>query len=118
MPRNRSEMAHTRILIFGLQQMMHEIIEYAVLGRSGLEVVNSDCGLLADAVEQSHANAVIVGADDPELAVALLERHPRLKLLAIIADGREVLLYELRPRREVLGELSSDALLDALRARD
>ena len=107
-------MTHTRILIFGLQQMMHEIIENAVLGHPGFEVVNSDRGALADAVEQCHADAVITGDDDPKLAGALLERHPRLKVLAVVADGREALLYELRPRRDSLGELSPVALLEAL----
>jgi hypothetical protein len=108
-------MDHTRILIFNLQRMMHEIIEIAILGQPDLQVVRSDRGSLAEAIALSHADAVITGIDDPELAAALLERHPRLKLLAVVAEGREALLYELRPRREGLGELSPAALLAALR---
>jgi DNA-binding NarL/FixJ family response regulator len=108
-------MAHTHILIYGLQRMMHQIIENAMVGQPDLEVVSSDRGSLADAVEQCRADAVITGGDDPQMACALLERHPRVKVLAVVADGRETLLYEFRPRRARLGELSPAALLEAVR---
>jgi hypothetical protein len=115
-------MTPARILIYGLERMMHEIIENALLGQPDIDVFGPaqrpPAGTfygLSDAVDKSHPDAVIVGRDDPEFMRTLLERHPRLSLLAVVAGGRETVLYELGVRREELGELTPEALLAAIR---
>ena len=45
----------------------------------------------------------------------LLLRRPRLKILAITADGRRGFLHELQPRVVPLGEVSPNSLIDAIR---
>lgn len=105
-----------RILLFDLQRMVREIIEEAVTAQPALELVAASAETsLTDAVEATDADAVINGADDPALAARLLERRPQLAVLAVVDDGRQTLLYRLRPHREELGELSADAMVGALR---
>jgi hypothetical protein len=45
----------------------------------------------------------------------LLYDRPRLKILAITADGREGFLHKLRPEVISLGELSPDVIVKAIR---
>jgi hypothetical protein len=61
----------------------------------------------------------VVGAQRDELppvGLARLERQPKAKVLTIDRNGREAHLYELRPHRTALGELSADTLLSAVGA--
>jgi hypothetical protein len=66
-------------------------------------------------VTEHDANVVIVGRDDPQLAAVLLKERPRTRLLAVVDDGKQSLLYELQPKRRELGELSPDVLANELR---
>ena len=70
---------------------------------------------LAAAVDDADADVVLIGWDDPGTAAEILVAHPLVKLLAVVRDSRDLLLYELRPRRRELGEFSKERLLRALR---
>jgi hypothetical protein len=61
--------------------------------------------------------AILAGAGGSltERAHELLKLRPLLRILAVGHGGREGALYELRPHRTPLGELSSQVLLDAVR---
>ena len=83
-----------------------------VVGRVG------DADVLA-AARRTRADAVLVGQkakDEREQYGPLLLRRPRLKVLAIAHDGRTGSLYELRPRRVPLGEMSADVLRRAIQS--
>jgi hypothetical protein len=72
---------------------------------------------LGDAVRTSDANVVVVG-DAPDVerqATSLLEQERRVGVLAISEDGRQTVLYELRPNKELLGEVSAELLVHAIR---
>jgi DNA-binding NarL/FixJ family response regulator len=71
------------------------------------------------AAGQTAADVVILGMPDTELpgvASHLLDQYPRLKILAIPADGRRVFLYELRPQLVSIGEVDSHRLLEIVRS--
>jgi hypothetical protein len=57
---------------------------------------------------------VVIGKDDRPLASALLRQHPHLKIFAIANQG-ESSLFEMRPQRLSLGELSPQRLIEAIR---
>ena len=97
--------------------ILREIIERAVGGEPDLELVQSGPERsLRAAVEASAAEFVISGADHDFAEVArLLDERPRLRVLAVAGDGREAFLYELRPTRTALGEVSQQAIVDAIR---
>ena len=99
------------LLLDMLQHVVESDPNMAVVGRVG------DADLLA-AVWRTRADVVLVGQkakDERAQYGRLLLRRPRLKVLAIAQDGRTGLLYELRPRRVPLGEISADALCRAIR---
>jgi hypothetical protein len=81
--------------------------------------VKDDEDLLA-ATRRARASVILVGRaaeDEQEKYASLLRARPKLKVVAIAGDGKTSLLYELRPQRVPLGEISADALRKAIRGR-
>ena len=77
-----------------------------------------DCRALLEGAERIPAQVVIVGGETSDLPAAcraLLDARVQTKVLTVAGDGRDASLYELRPHRLPLGELSPDRLLDAVR---
>jgi DNA-binding NarL/FixJ family response regulator len=108
----------SRILLIDLPRILREIIEQAVENEPDMVIVNGNGsgGDLGSALEQSRAEFVITGAaHGPDEVGALLERHPRLRVLSVVGDAREAYLYELRPTRTPLAEVSPRAIVDAIR---
>ena len=61
---------------------------------------------------------VILGLDDSNLPVEgerLLKDHPDARAIGISADGRNGFIYELRPHRTAIGEVSPQILIEAIR---
>jgi hypothetical protein len=80
-------------------------------------VVND--GDLPAAVGRTRAD-VVVGRDaqtERDSYLQLLLRHPHIKVLAIANNGKSGSLYELRPRRVSLGQISARTLTQAIRRR-
>ena len=100
--------------------MTQELIENVISGEEGMAVTaRGQETSVVDSVERSAPDVVIVGRDDPSLAASLLADRPRLKMLAVVDDDRESVLYELQPLRRELGEFTPETLVSALRgARD
>jgi DNA-binding NarL/FixJ family response regulator len=102
------------LLIDILRPIVASEPDMAVVGR-----VNE--GDLLAAARRTRADVILVGqkaTDDRterEEFVQLLLQRPRLKVLAIADDGKTGALYELRPRRIPLGEMSAEALRNAIR---
>jgi hypothetical protein len=71
---------------------------------------------LAAAVARSGADVLIAGDATSEAEIrALLRERPRMRVLAVQGAGRESSLWEQRPTRTPVGELSPDNLLAAIR---
>jgi hypothetical protein len=101
-----------------MPRILREIIEQAVADESDMEIVEIEGrGVpLRQTVESSKADFVIAGADYDFGEVArVLEERPRLRVLAVAGHGREAFLYELRPMRTPLGEVSPRTIVDAIR---
>jgi hypothetical protein len=110
-----------RVLIADLPGVLHGVVRETLSPDADIVVVATPRpGLsLPAAVQETGATVVIVGAEHPEAAdpvPPLLAERARLRVLAVTADGRESVMYELQPRRRELGELSPAGLLDAVRA--
>ena len=83
----------------------------AVVGR-----VND--GDLLTAAQRTGADVILIGQkakESREQYEELLLRQPRLKVVTIADDGKTGSLYELRPQRIPLGEMSADVLCAAIR---
>ena len=74
---------------------------------------------LDTAIRRTRAEVLIIGQKDDGQHdyVRLLRQRPRLKIIAIVDDGRNGSLYELRPHRVPLRELSAHALCSAICGR-
>jgi hypothetical protein len=73
---------------------------------------------LEQAATQTRPDVVVLGkneSSDNDDYRDLLYRRPRLKVLAIAADGRHAFLHELKARVVALGEVSPASLVEAIR---
>jgi DNA-binding NarL/FixJ family response regulator len=109
----------TRIVLVDMSPLLREIVREAVAREPDLRVVREhEAGVdLRAAVERDEPDFLIVGSEaGTEAAVGpLVARGRGLRALEVRSDGREGVLYELRPHRVPLGELSPDALLHTIR---
>ncbi len=102
--------------------MLLDIMTNIVASQDDMDVVanvahNAD---LARAADRSDAEVVILArnedvASENEYDELLYDRS-RLKVIEIAGFGRRGSLYELRPRRVPLGEMSPSRLLDVIRS--
>jgi DNA-binding NarL/FixJ family response regulator len=109
-----------RILLADLPQMLRSIIRDIVAGQPDMEVVGELAGQVGvpARVEQTGATLVILrhtGLDPPDVFCELLACRSPTRVLAIADEGRAGLLYELRPHRIPIGELSATSLVAAIR---
>ncbi len=111
-----------RILVFG-SKFLRSLVRDIVAEAGDLEIVGelaAKPGVL-DASADTEADFVIVSVRDPALAdihVQLLDRRPRARVLAVAGSGEEASLWELCPTRTLIGDISPETLLDAIRRPD
>jgi hypothetical protein len=58
----------------------------------------------------------VTAAEDTTLVPALFARWPWAQVMTVMQAGDEATVYELRPRRRVMGQMSPDEIVAALRA--
>jgi DNA-binding NarL/FixJ family response regulator len=109
-----------RIVLADLPQMLRSIIRDILAGEPDMEVVGELPGQaeLPAMVRRTGATFVIVrqtSPDPPTIFHDLLAARPPTRVLAIADEGRAAILYELRPRRIAIGELSAARLVAAIR---
>jgi DNA-binding NarL/FixJ family response regulator len=105
-----------RIALVDLQGVRLGIVERVISAQSDMEIVMGvgQIGEL-DAIAAAEADVVILGREEPSFAARLLGARPNLKVLAVATDGRQAVLYELRPQRVDLGEISPQKLVAVIR---
>jgi hypothetical protein len=110
------------IALVELSGVLHDVIRGVVEGHTDLKVVADISGRdgVARTVAETDAHFVIWQADGEfgDSFPDLVEQMPRLKVLAVENEGRRSFLWEMRPTRARLGELSPDRLICALRAAE
>lgn len=109
-----------RVLLVDMPRIPRELIERAVAAEPDMVVVGStpDVDELAPALSSSDPEFVIlglVGAGLPASAERVLDEHARLKMLGVEVREGTAILYELRPERAELGEVSPADVVAAIR---
>lgn len=102
--------------------MLTDIITGLVESQADMVVVGvAEAGAdLVSALDDTRPDVVILGLEDAQAApvsAQALKGRPDLRVIGVSADGRRSSLYELRPCRVPLGELSAQGLVDAIRDR-
>jgi DNA-binding NarL/FixJ family response regulator len=110
----------TRIVLIDMSPLLREIVRETLACEPDLDVVAEHEAAVdvREVVERDRADFVIVGSDadaaDGVRSVVSADRGVRA--LELHSDGKESVLYELRPHRVSLGEISPAALLRTIRA--
>ncbi len=113
-------MTRTRVVLAALPRMVSGLVRQVLADHPDIEIV-AEVGVRADVVPllaTTRAAVAIVGlaeGESPLECSTLLRAYPGLSIVAIAADGRTGYLCDVRVQVGVLLELSSDALLAALR---
>ncbi len=103
--------------------MLCDILAAVLSAEPDMEVVGvlSSRGKLRATVAETKADVVVLALEDSELPEdcgRLLHTHPRIRVLGVASDGRRGFLYELRPLKASLGELSPQQLVNTIRTTD
>lgn len=100
--------------------MLREIVRDAIGRQDDMELLGEFPAAtdLRTAVESTGADFVITDAATAacDQVPVLLDARPRVRVLGITNSGRQTYLYELRPHRVRLGEISPQALIEAIRS--
>jgi DNA-binding NarL/FixJ family response regulator len=118
----RADVGLIRIVLAELPRMLRDIVRAAVEVQDDMRIVSEAGGSEATRVlaARGDVDVVITGLADGELPSAyasLLYDRPDLKVLALTGDARQIALFELRPHRIDLGDVSPDGLVSAIRDR-
>ena len=112
-------MERTRIVLIDMPPLLREIVREAIVAEPDLAVVAEHAGDVdvREAVDRDAADFVIVGSDAAahDDLRSLVGAGARLRALELQGDGREGVLYELRPHRVSLGDVSPATLLRTIR---
>jgi len=100
-----------RVLIADVPPMLRSIIVDSLTDRQDVELLSGD-DVRTDAVD-----VLLSGAPNPEdlgWARRLLATWPTSRILLIASSGRRAVMYELYPRKMILGDVSPGALTDVI----
>lgn len=109
-----------RVVLAGMPRMLRDVFSQVLADQPDMEVV----GDLTDIIDlravagQTRSDVAILGLHDsgfPGICTHLLDEHPRLKILGVTPDGRRAYLYELRPSKIPVGDVSPAGVLAAIR---
>jgi hypothetical protein len=105
-------------LLLEVPQLLRGILEHATQRQSGCQLLN---GLKRDfelGAERTEAPDVVIlgltAAEDSALVPAVFARWPSAQVMTVMQTGGEATVYELRPRRRVMDQVSPDEMLAAL----
>ena len=114
-------MDRVRVVITKMPQLLQDIVFAILSAEPDIDLTVATEPLDATGLTEALRDADVVIVPEPLRANvaydSLLYAHPHARVVAIDEDGRRAMLYELRPSRVALGELSSQVLVDAIRAQ-
>jgi len=113
-------MAPIQVLITGMPQLLADIVRGTIRQHPDLRLLEESCGAedLLRADRPEIPDVLIVGLEGtaiPAFCGPLLYGNPGLKVLAVSVTGEGTALYELRPHRVAIGNVTPDGLVDAIR---
>jgi DNA-binding NarL/FixJ family response regulator len=107
------------VVLVGVTGLVADIVK-AALDEPDVDVIGEFCiePFVVEEIADTPIDVVVLAADEDvesSTVPALLAQQPRMKVLAIRDDGRTASLFELRPVETMLGSLSPELLLQAVR---
>jgi DNA-binding NarL/FixJ family response regulator len=107
------------VLLLEIPRLLRDILEHSIQLRSDCELLKDTRGGLEMLRAQTIPPDIIVlgltAAQDATLMPALFARWPMAQIVTVTHAGDDGAVYELRPRRRVLGQMSPTEIVEALR---
>jgi DNA-binding NarL/FixJ family response regulator len=106
-----------RILLLEMPQLLRGILEHAIQLQSGCELLRDTGRALPMMATTALPDIVILGltaAEDATLVPALFARWPAAQVMTVMQAGDDAAVYELRPRRRALGQMSPAEIVATL----
>src|SRR5260221_12213336 len=118
--RRGNSLERTRIVLIDTAPLLREILREIITREPDLALVAEHEAVVdvRQTVEREAADFVVVGRDaaSADDVRAMVGAGLGVRALEVYSDGKESVLYELRPHRVPLGEISADTLLRTIRA--
>lgn len=111
-------MERIRIVMGVTKPILASIVRTALAIDPILDVFEASPQDAPGAARRLEAQLVILEEENGELSTLageVLRCWPDVRVMLLARDGREAFLWELRPHRVALGELSTDALRETVR---
>ena len=106
-----------RVALIGMRPKLRDILSDAVAREKDMQLIPCPAGPVADTAA-ARADVLVCEIADPvdaEVPTRLLHAAPRARVLMIAEAGDRAALYELRPTRKVLLNVSMNQVIDAIR---
>jgi DNA-binding NarL/FixJ family response regulator len=106
----------TRVILIDMPELQRGIIRSLVSERFRIVGEFADEDAACEALDPGGADVFIKSLDESgDTGVSrVLSHSPSARVLAVAADGTQAVLYELRPQKHMLGEISPATLLAAI----
>jgi hypothetical protein len=102
-----------------MPRLLNDILGSLFADDAGVALLSCPPGAtsLSGAAAMTDPDVVIAAEHDagPSEVSSLLQRSPQVRVLTVTDNGRSGILYELRPHRRTIGELSADAVRSTIR---
>ena len=118
--RGQKESNRIRVFLAEMPPLLRDIVRDTLTNQPDVKLVGDVRAgdAVVDALTDGAIDVVIVGARQPDDSTpvgALFRSSPRSKVLVIATSGRTAVMYELRPHKRELGDVSPERLLEAIR---
>jgi len=106
-----------RVALVSMRPKLRDILTDVVAREQDMELIHCQIGSDAD-LAAAQPNVLVCEIGNPldgRLPARLLRAVPRSRVLVIADTGDRAALYELRPTRKVLQDVSIEQVIDAIR---
>jgi len=106
--------------LFALPRIVRDLVKEAARAEPSLYVAAelSHADELVETIRDIPGRVAVVSGDSlpREDIGSIFRSHPDARVLELVEDGRDTFLYELRPHRVRLGQVSPSSLINRIRA--
>ena len=109
-----------RVLVGARPGLLRDIVVEAVSAQPDMELIGVDSDASPWQRQVAPPDVFIVCARDPDDSTAADEvfaHWPRCRTLIVALSGRHTVMYELRPHKQALREVSIEELITVIRGR-
>ncbi len=108
-------MADIRVIVGKAPRLLGEIVTAVLAKEPNINVIGEaeSVGELVELCVRAQPDLVVFGsvnADVEEIGRRVLQQSPRAKVVALAENGRNTFVFELRPHKVEIGELSAEEL--------